>query len=221
MAPPQPKNYNPGDIRGIDVSHYQGTINWQKVAASNVVFGIAKATDGLGLKDTHFTDNYEGMRSNGILRGAYHFFRPKLDAKAQADSFLHVVKQLKPGDLPPALDVESDGGKPASVIIKGIRTWIDEVEKALGRTPMIYTGGFFWNSKVAGTDEFAENPLWVAHYTSKPKPNMPKGFPAYAIWQFTSKGGAAVSGINTGPGKDLDLDRFNGTMDDLRKLAGL
>ncbi|HEY0380474.1 MAG TPA: GH25 family lysozyme [Pyrinomonadaceae bacterium] len=214
----EPKNFNPGDIRGVDVSHFQGTINWQKVAASNVVYAFAKATDGLGLIDTHFADNYAGMQSNGILRGAYHFFRPKLDAKAQADSFLHVVKQLKPGDLPPALDVEVDGGKPASVIIKGVRTWIDEVEKALGRTPIIYTGGSFWNTKVAGTGEFAENPLWVAHYTFKPKPNMPKGFANFTIWQFSSKGIGAVGGIN---GQGLDLDRFNGTMDDLRKLAGL
>jgi lysozyme len=216
--PGQPSNFLPTDIRGIDVSHFQGTINWQKVAASNVAFAFTKATDGAGLKDTHFTANYEGMKSNGILRGAYHFFRPAVDAAAQADSFLHVVNKLQPGDLPPALDVEVDQGKPANIIIKGVQVWVDAVEKALGRTPIIYTLASFWNSKVGGTAQFAENPLWVAHYTSKPKPAMPKGFPNFTIWQFTSEGGGAVGGIG---GSGLDLNRFNGTLEELRKLAGL
>ena len=216
--PGQPSNFNPNDIRGIDVSHFQGTINWQKVAASNVAFAYTKATDSVGFKDTHFTANYDGMKSNGILRGAYHFFRPKADAKAQADSFLHVVKELKPGDMPPTLDVEKDDGKSPAVIIKGVQVWLDEVEKALGRTPIIYTFGNFWNTKLAGTSEFSEHPLWIAHYTSKPKPIMAKGFSKFTIWQFTSEGGGAVGGIS---GKGLDLDRFNGTLEELRKLAGL
>lgn len=216
--PTQPSNFNPDDIRGIDVSHYQGVVNWQKVATSNIAFAYAKATDGIGVVDTHFAANYDGMKSNGILRGAYHFFRPALNAKAQADSFLHVVRQLQPGDLPPSLDLEVDGGKSASVIIKGAQVWIEEVEKALGRTPLIYTYTPFWNLKLGGTSAFAENPLWIAQYRSRPTPQLPKGFPGYAIWQFTSVGGAAVSGVNS---KNLDLDRFNGTLEDLRKLAGL
>ncbi|MGB8510632.1 MAG: GH25 family lysozyme [Pyrinomonadaceae bacterium] len=216
--PNQPTGYNEGDIRGIDVSHFQGVINWQRVSASNVAFAFTKATDGVGAQDTFFTANYASIKSNGILRGAYHFFRPQLDAKAQADSFLHVVKQLEPGDLPPAIDVEVDGGKSASLIVKGVTTWIAEVEQALGRTPIIYTNASFWNSQVGGSSAFSEHPLWVAHYTSKPKPNIPQGFANYTIWQFTSLGVSAVNGIS---GAGLDLDRFNGTLDDLRKLAGL
>ncbi len=100
-------------VRGIDVSHFQGIINWQKVAAARLTFAFAKATEGVGLKDTHFTANYAAIKSNGILRGAYHFLRPGCDA-AQADSFLHVVKQLEPDDLPPIWDVEVDDGKTAN-----------------------------------------------------------------------------------------------------------
>ncbi len=216
--PNQPTGYNEGDIRGIDVSHFQGVINWQKVAASNVAFAYTKATDGIGAQDTFFTSNYAGIKSNGILRGAYHFFRPQLDAQAQADSFLHVVKQLEPGDLPPTLDVEVNGNKSASLIVKGVTTWIAAVEQALGRTPIIYTNAAFWNSQVGGSSAFAEHPLWIAQYTSRPKPNIPQGFTNYTMWQFTSTGVHAVNGIN---GAGLDLDRFNGTLDDLRKLAGL
>jgi lysozyme len=214
----KPTKFNQGDIRGIDVSHFQGVVNWQKVAASNVMFALAKATEGVGSKDIMFTANFAGMKSAGIFRGAYHFFRPKSDAKAQADTFLHVVSRLDPGDLPPAIDVEVNDGKSASAIISGVRTWIQEVEQALGRTPMIYTTASFWNANLNGTSEFNGHPLWVAHYTDKAKPNLPKGFDTFAIWQFTDIGVGAVSGVN---GAGLDLDRFNGTVDDLRKLAGL
>ncbi|HEX8148171.1 MAG TPA: glycoside hydrolase family 25 protein [Pyrinomonadaceae bacterium] len=213
-----PTNYKEGDIRGVDVSHHQGVINWQKVSASGVVYAYTKATESIGFMDSRFATNFAGMKSNGILRGAYHFFRPKRDAKAQAENFIDVVKHVEPGDLPPALDVEVDDGKTPGVIIKGVRTWLETVEQAFGRTPAIYTSASFWNSKLGGTEEFGEHPLWVAHYTDKPKPAVPKGFATFDIWQFTDSGAGAVNGITS---TKLDLNRFNGTMDQLRKLAGL
>jgi lysozyme len=213
----QPTTFNDSDtVRGIDVSHHNGIINWQKVHAAGIAFAFTKATDGVGFLDTHFAANYAAIKSNGMLRGAYHFFRPASDAQAQADSFLHVVRQLEPGDLPPVLDVEADSGKSANVIINGVQKWLSAVEAALGRTPIIYTSASFWNAKLNGTAQFASHPLWVAHYTFKPKPNIPTGFAQHAIWQFSEKG--TVDGINSG---QVDLDRFNGTLDDLRKLAGL
>ena len=216
--PSQPTNFSEGDIRGVDVSHFQGVINWQKVAASGVAFGYTKATENVGFKDTFFTPNYSGMKNAGIFRGGYHFFRPAADASAQADNFLNVISKLEPGDLPPALDVEVNDGKSASVIIKGVTTWLQQVEKALGRTCVIYTSASFWNANLGGTSAFSGHPLWVAHYTNAPKPNIPKGFDSYVIWQFSANGKGAVNGINS---DNLDLDRFNGTLDDLRKLAGL
>jgi lysozyme len=216
--PNQPTNFNEGDVRGVDVSHHQAVINWQKVAASGVAFAYTKATESVGFKDTFFTANYNGMKNAGIFRGGYHFFRPNADAKAQADSFLNVISKLEPGDLPPALDVEVNDNKSAKVIVAGVATWLEEVEKALGRTCVIYTSASFWNANLGGTSQFNGHPLWVAHYTNKPKPNIPTGFDNYTIWQFSEIGGGAVNGIN---GSAVDLDRFNGTLDDLRKLAGL
>jgi lysozyme len=213
----QPTTFSDNDlVRGIDVSHHQSIIDWQKVASYGIVFAFAKATEGVGLQDTHFTANYAAMKSSGILRGAYHFFHPGSDASAQANSFLRVVKQLEPGDLPPTLDVEVDDGKSDKVIINGIQQWLDSVEAALGQRPIIYTSASFWNSKVSGTSRFADYPLWVAHYTFKPNPNIPNGFEDYTIWQFTELG--TIDGIDD---NNVDLNRFNGTLEDLRKLAGL
>lgn len=213
--PTQPTTFNPTDVRGIDISHHQGVINWSKVAAENVVFAFTKATENVGFKDSFFDANWAAMKSNNILRGAYHFFRPKADAAKQAANFLNAVGRLEPGDLPPVIDVEVNDGKGAAAIIAGVRTWVNAVEQALGRTPIVYTSASFWNANLGGTDKFAECPLWVAHYTSKPAPNIPKGFTAYTIWQFTEQG--KVNGVNG----NCDLNRFNGTLESLRKLAGL
>jgi lysozyme len=202
-------------LHGIDISHYQGKISWQKVAAAGITFVYAKATEGANTKDARFVTNINGMKSNGIIRGAYHFFRPAKDANLQAANFLSVVNLLEPGDLPPALDIEVNDDLPADAIISGITTWISKVESALGRTPVIYTSAYFWNSKLGGCADFSKCPLWVAHYTPKPAPNLPNGFADFTFWQHSEKG--AINGI-TG---SVDLNRFKGNADDLKKLAGL
>jgi len=202
-------------VNGIDVSHNNGTIDWENVAAADVSFAFAKATEGETFRDPKFNANYTEMKDNRIIRGAYHFFRPNKDARKQAENFLKLVQALGPGDLPPSLDVEVNDDKRASEIIAGVQLWIDTVGQALNCEPIIYTSASFWNSNLDGTSQFAEFPLWVAHYTSKPQPNIPQGFTKYTIWQFSEKG--AVSGV----GGDVDLNRYNGTMDELRAMAGL
>jgi lysozyme len=207
--------FNPDDVKGIDVSHNNNIVDWKSVAAAGISFAFAKATDGRSFQDPQFNVNYAGMKNNGIIRGAYHFFHPKTDAFAQAENFLKLVQALGPGDLPPALDVEVTDNKTASAIITGMEEWLGVVGTSLDCTPIIYTSASFWDANLAGTSEFAEHPLWVAHYTSDPQPNIPKGFSSYAFWQFTEDG--AVNGVR---GK-VDLNRFNGTPEELRILAGL
>ncbi len=116
----------------------------------------------------------------------------------------------------PTTFADTDAVREVAVIINGVQKWLDTVEAALGRTPIIYTSASFWNAKLNGTAQFASHPLWVAHYTFKPKPNIPQGFAKHTIWQFSEKG--TVNDINS---NQVDLDRFNGTLEDLRKLAGL
>jgi lysozyme len=93
-------------VNGIDVFHNNGTIDWENVAAAGVSFAFAKATEGETFRDPKFNANYTEMKNNGIIRGAYHFFRPNKDGRKQAENFLKLVQALGPGDLPPSLDVE-------------------------------------------------------------------------------------------------------------------
>ncbi|MGA2424987.1 MAG: GH25 family lysozyme [Terriglobales bacterium] len=202
-------------INGIDVSHYNGSLDFGKVASAGVAFAYVKASEGRLTKDPLYSTNYAGLKQNQIVRGAYHYFYPQLDAQAQASNFLGVVTQLVPGDLPPVLDVEISGEQSPGAIASGIQQWLDLVQNTLGRTPMIYTYASFWNTALGGTSAFASYPLWVAQYTSNPSPNVPTGFSDYLFWQYSESG--SVAGI-TG---NVDLDWFNGSPADLNQLAGL
>jgi lysozyme len=199
---------------GIDVSHHNGVVDWGQVAGSGVGFACAKATEGMNTQDAQFNANYSGMQQNNILRGAYHFFHPEVDAQAQAANFLQLVTQVSPGDLPPALDVEINGGQNANTIAGAIQQWLDKIEQTLGRTPVIYTSASFWNANLPPGNAFARYPLWVAHYTTNPAPHVPNGFPGYVFWQYSESG--SVPGISG----TVDMDWFNGDMNALAQLAG-
>ena len=189
-----------GPLPGIDVSHWQGTIDWEAVAADGVEFAFVKATEGGDYTDPRFAENWAGARRAGVVRGAYHFFRPQTDATAQAAHFLRTV-QLAPGDLPPVLDVEVTDGRSAAAIADGVRTWLQEVERATGRRPIIYTRASFWTGQMDGG--FGAYPLWVAHYGVS-APNIPAGWSGWTFWQHSDAG--RVDGISGA----VDLDWFNG-----------
>jgi lysozyme len=210
----QPTRFVDTDVvKGIDVSHRQNDVDWARVAAAGVQFCYVKATEGEGLKDVRFRENFDGAKAAGLVRGAYHFFRPDKDAEAQAQSFLHVVPTLSSGDLPPMLDVEVGAAKDATSILDGIQTWVEAVENVLGRQPILYTYPSFWTQTLRGSARFSGYLLWIAHYTMKPTPTLPRGFGDYVLWQFSEQG--QVDGI----AGNVDLDRFNGSLEDLNALA--
>jgi lysozyme len=202
-------------LSGIDISHYNGSVDCAKLAAAGVVFAYVKASEGRFTRDPLYAANYAGLKQNRVLRGAYHFFYPHLDAQAQASNFLAVVNHLNAGDLPPALDVEISGEQSPSVIAAAMQQWLDSVQQSLGRPPVIYTSASFWNTALGGTAVFSGYPLWVAEYTGNPVPRIPKGFSDYVFWQYSESG--SVRGISG----NVDTDWFNGTADDLNRLAGL
>jgi lysozyme len=189
-----------GPLPGIDVSHWQGTIDWGAARADGVEFAFIKATEGGDYTDPRFAANWAGARQAGVVRGAYHFFRPQTDAMAQAAHFLRTVT-LAPGDLPPVLDVEVTDGRAADAIAAGVRTWLAEVERVTGRRPILYTRASFWTAQMGGG--FNAYPLWVAHYGVS-SPSIPAGWSGWTFWQHSDAG--RVSGI----GGDVDLDWFNG-----------
>jgi lysozyme len=198
-------------VHGVDVSVYQGTIDWTAVKGDGIDFAIARVGDGLGV-DKQFDANWTGMKDAGILRGAYQFFEPADDPNALADLFLEKIGTLGEGDLPPALDVEKTGGQTPQTIAANIHVWMEKVAAATGRTPIIYTGRYFWNDSVGGSTDFGNNPLWLPAWGAT-CPNTPNGWNAWAFWQTSAKG--TVAGI----AGDVDLDVFDGTLSDLNGLA--
>jgi lysozyme len=194
-------------VPGIDVSHFQGQVNWQQVAQAGIRFAFAKASEGTNNKDPQFAANWEGMRQNGILRGAYHFYRIAEDPVAQAENFLSCLptKPLQPGDLPPVIDLEEQGDNSH---IPGILQWLSTVQQAVGRQPIIYTATGFWTD--AG--QLATYPLWVANYGVS-QPRLPQGWTVWSFWQYTDQG--SVPGA-----PHVDRDWFNGHIDRLRLFAG-
>lgn len=133
-------------VGGIDVSKYQGVVNWPAVQKAGVGFAFIRVSDGLDSPDEHFAENWTGARAAGLLRGAYQYFRPSEDAVAQAVLFLQAVQRLRPGDLPPVLDVETLDDLLAKEVLSQIQKWLSYIAKRTGRTPILYTNSSTWTA---------------------------------------------------------------------------
>lgn len=211
-------------VPGIDVSYWQSGIDWPKVRATGQRFVIIKATEGETYDDPTFNDDWSGSRLSGLLRGAYCFFHPRQDPKKQADNFINAVQaQADRGELPPALDLEVTDGLTKDKIIPRVKAWLDAVEAAFGRKPMIYAGVSFLetNLSVAGggpPDWAKDYPFWLGwypyEYTEAMSPLMPRGWFKWTFWQYSETG--RLNGINT----KVNLDVFNGTLAELYAFAG-
>ena len=210
-------------VPGIDVSYWNSKIDWAKVRATGQRFMFTKATEGDFYADPTFDDNWIGAKSVGILRGAYHFFRPKVDPAKQAKKFIDYVRTMKDdGELPHVLDLEAHDGQPKNKIISRAKVWLDAVEQAFGRKPIIYSGQYFlqdYFSEVNGNPpSWAKDyPLWLAQYPNTyvdgQKPFLPRGWSNWTIWQYSEKG--RVNGINA----SVDMNVFDGTLEELYKFA--
>lgn len=218
---PPPEGIGPGfgDIDlvgadGIDVSHWQGTITWPKVRAAGVEFAIIKASEGTGFVDSRFKYNWQEAKKAGIPRSAYHFFRPELDGRAQADHYLRVIASAGGGeDFVLSVDVEQpctmkDGKCVPYPVNKfqstvNLKRMVDRLEERTGRKPMIYTSYYMWRHMTTepnwGGDEF---PLWVAAYNNVGPGQLPKGWTDWTVWQYSSNG--KIDGING----NVDLDKW-------------
>lgn len=192
-----------GHLQGIDVSHYQGQVDWSAVAAAGIAFAFAKATDGITYTDPDFQANWQGMRAAGLARGAYHFYETGDDPVAQAGHFVATVGALDAGDLPPVVDIESSNGDyEGRGVAANLQVWLNAVEQALGRTPMIYTNLSFWNNDVSA--DFGRYPLWIAEY-GVAAPTLPTGWNAWTFWQYSQQG--SVGGV----AGEVDQDVYAGT----------
>ena len=200
------------EVHGIDISHYQGDIDW-KVLLQNketdypIHFVFMKATEGGDHGDDTFQNNFEQARRYGFIRGAYHFFQPKTDASKQADFFIRTVK-LSAGDLPPVLDVESTGKRSAKDLRASLKVWLNRIEKHYGVKPILYTS-YKFKTRYLNDAAFDEYPYWIAHYYV----DSVKYEGKWHFWQHTDVG--SVPGIE----KEVDLNVFNGSLDELQALT--
>lgn len=204
-----PRGFN---LHGIDVSRYQEDIDWERVAKMNVdsiqiTFAFIKATEGATYADPWFVNNWKNSKKYGIIRGAYHYYKPSSSSTIQAKNFLNMVTFEK-GDLPPVLDVEETGEIPNNRLVKGLRNWIAIVRKETGLKPIIYTNIDFYRLNLQ--DEFFDDyPIWIAHYY-KPKLLFED---VWSFWQHSDLG--KVDGIQ---GR-VDFNVFNGKKSQLLKLC--
>ncbi len=198
-------------LDGIDVSYWQGSVDWYDVANDGIDFAFVRVSDGLTYYDTEFQNNWAGTRNAGIVRGAYQYFRPGEDAVAQAQLLLSEMGPLQPGDLPPVLDVETTDGYSSAHVVAAIHDWMDTVETEIGRMPIIYTGAWFWESSV-GSSDFEDYPLWVANWFVT-CPDTPDQWNHWEFWQTSAHG--SVDGISGA----VDTNVFNGDMAALLDFA--
>jgi lysozyme len=221
QAPSTPSPSSPQEdalLYGMDVSHFQGEINWDQVKQNKpeISFVFVKATEGINFVDAHFEKNWTGAKQSSILRGALHFFEPDKDAKPQAVLFINTVKTLEENDLPPLLDLESSKFDELDETahenyINNVFTWLEDVEKALGVKPIIYASPDFARDYLTDA-KFSGYALVVAEYdTVSAAPKMWGAWEGktWTFWQYSAD--HKVKGI-TDP---VNLAKFNGSAQEL------
>ncbi|MGY0487336.1 lysozyme [Streptomyces sp. WG-D5] len=208
-----------GKPRGHDVSSHQKKVNWQKAKEKGARFVYVKATESTTYRNPYFSQQYDGARNAGIIRGAYHFALPhKSSGTAQASYFVRNGGAWR-GDgwtLPPALDIEYNPyskkhpcyGLRKSTLVSWIKSFSDQVVRSTGRRPVIYTNTRWWQKCTGNSPAFASNhALWLARYDASAGA-LPAGWTYWTFWQYDNSGRL--------PG---DQNLFNGSTDQLRRFA--
>jgi GH25 family lysozyme M1 (1,4-beta-N-acetylmuramidase) len=202
-------------VEGIDVSTWQGTIDYAKVRAAGKRFVVAKATEGIGFTDPKWALNKTNAMAAGLAFTGYHFARPDgnlgtTGAVKEADWFVSQLG-LQAGMLVPALDLEVAGANTVAQMQAWVGAWLGEVYAKTGVRPMIYTSPAFWSKYLGNTSTFADQGykiLWVAHWfvSSPTVPANNWGGRGWTFWQYDDCG--SVPGVTTGC---VDLDRYHDT----------
>jgi GH25 family lysozyme M1 (1,4-beta-N-acetylmuramidase) len=247
-GPVQGDGQLPDSPHGIDVSHFQWVVPWENLRNAGIDFTFIKATQGERVRDPRFLVHWALSQDAGLVRGAYHFFDQGPTGKSQAENFVRAIDAggLGPGELAPVLDLERRkqsgwpglhedlAGRERAKTLDEIRAFLSTVESELGIAPMIYTDWGSWQDLLGDPQDFTRYGLWVARYWGPHRgddlnpanrgmmlaPKLFGGWPAWTFFQFTQVG--QLAGIKDKLGRPINVDRdiFNGTRDDLYRLAG-
>ncbi len=182
---------------GLDVSSYQGNVDWAQVAASGGQFAYAKASEGTSYISPYFSQQYQGAAGQGLIRGAYHFAIPDNSAgAAQADFFTAHGGAWSADNhtLPGMVDIEYNPygsecyGLSPTQMVAWVTSFVNEYHADTGRWAVIYTTTDWWSTCTGNSASFAaQDPLWIANYSSSPYP-LPAGWASYVFWQNADRG---------------------------------
>ncbi|MFZ0596407.1 MAG: glycoside hydrolase family 25 protein, partial [Flavobacterium sp.] len=200
-----------GKVIGIDVSEFQGKVEWDEVEILEekypVQFVFVRATAGNDRVDRQFKKNWEGAKEHKIIRGAYHYYRPNENSIEQANLFIKTVK-LQKGDLPPVLDIEKlPKNQSLDSLKKGLKRWLTKVEAHYQVRPIIYSGERYYADFLK--EEFGEYLFWIANYNFYRE----RIEDDWLFWQFTEK--ASLPGIKN----RVDVNIYNGDIEQLQFIT--
>ncbi len=200
-------------VRGVDVSSYQGNIDWTELEDNDIDFAFIKATEGSRYRDRTFSDNIGNIKETDIAAGAYHFMSFESDGRSQAENFIAVVS-ADDIDLPPVIDVElygeyNENPPPASEVRAILDSLVLKLYDEYGKMPIIYTNRRAYSLYISG--EYKECDLWICDLVKQPA--LPDGR-EWRFWQYSHTG--ELPGYY-GEEKHIDLNVFSGSRADFRE----
>lgn len=203
------------EVHGVDVSHYQGTIDWETLSRQNLDFAVIKATEGSTHIDDRFVENWQAAEQTHLYLGAYHFFSFDSEGDRQANSFIETVGNLE-GKLAPVVDVEYYGNKRSNPperaeVVQNLKALLDTLEQHYQIKPIIYTTFTVYNDYIR--DDFGDYPLWVRSVYCPPVILFGN---KWSFWQYMD---TAILDGYAGDQKYIDVNVFRGTMEELEELV--
>ncbi|MBE6670940.1 MAG: glycoside hydrolase family 25 [Ruminococcaceae bacterium] len=195
------------DIHGIDVSSYQGEIDWNVLSSQDISFVFIKATEGSSFVDKCFSYNFEEAKKTSLSVGAYHFFSYDSTGEKQAENFINTVVPFE-GMLPPVIDLEFYGDKEKnppdrSQVEIELKTMLNLLEEHYGQRPIIYATEKSYELYLS--NDYEEYDIWIRNVISLPKLSDNT---SWKFWQYTNRG--RLDGYN-GKEKYIDINVFNGS----------
>lgn len=199
-------------VKGIDVSSYQGEIDWEILSKQNILFAFIKATEGSSYVDEKFFYNYAQAQKTGLAVGAYHFFSYDSEGKTQAENFINTVKPYE-GMLPPVIDLEFYGDYEKNppnreTVGEQLQIMLRVLEDHYQQKPIIYATEKSYDLYLSG--DYEEYDIWIRNVISKPKLSDNR---EWTFWQYTNR--ERLDGY-TGPEKYMDINVFNGSAEAFR-----
>lgn len=203
-------------VRGIDVSSYQGVIDWEKIESQKISFAFIKATEGSGFTDEYFAENYKNSAHTSIRIGAYHFFSFDSPGKTQAENYIKSVEK-RDNMLPPVIDVEyynGNGSDPPDEekARQNLNDLINELKSYYGMDPIIYATDVTYDRYIK--NHFENNDIWIRSIFTKAALSDDR---KWTFWQYCNRG--RLDGYN-GVEKFIDLNVFNGTKEEFECYGG-